>query len=252
VKNAADKLITYFDADDVKHTYDQPKALTLTDGDDVYSNSVSGASISALGGNDSIENTADNVMFIYGGGNDSISGFNDSSTLKITEGIYSTEENGESGEDVRVNVGDGSILLVGAASLASVNIDGISVNDTLQTITNENSSPVTVSPVAEVIDASARTKKIKITANDLNNSIVGGKSKDTIYGGAGSDSIYGERAMIISSAGRATTNCSAAPAKIRSWAATATILCGAAQAPTCSFTGTVTTTTQSSITRKKI
>ena len=193
VKNAADKLITYFDADDVKHTYGQPKALTLTDDDDVYSNSISGASISALGGNDSISNTADNVMFIYGGGNDSLSGFNDSSTLKITEGIYSTEESGESGEDILVNVGDGSILLVGAASLASVNIDGISVNDTLQTITNENSSPVTVSPVAEVIDASARTKKIKIIANDLNNSIVGGKSRDTIYGGAGSDSIYGER-----------------------------------------------------------
>ena len=194
VKNAADKLITYFDADDVKHTYGQPKALTLTDDDDVYSNSISGASISALGGNDSITNTADNVVFIYGGGNDSISGFNDSSTLKITEGIYSTEESGESGEDILVKVGEnGSILLVGAASLASVNIDGISINDTLQTITNDNPSPVTVSPVAEVIDASARTKKIKITANDLNNSIVGGKSRDTIYGGAGSDSIYGER-----------------------------------------------------------
>ena len=194
VKNAADKLITYFDADDVKHTYGQPKALTLTDGDDVYSNSVSGASISALGGNDSITNTADNVMFIYGGGNDSISGFNDSSTLKITEGIYSTEESGEGSEDILVKVGEnGSILLVGASSLASVNIDGVSLNDTLQTITNDNSSPVTVSPVAEVIDASARTKKIQITANDLNNSIVGGKSRDTIYGGAGSDSIYGER-----------------------------------------------------------
>ena len=194
VKNAADKLITYFDADDVKHTYGQTKTFTLTDGDDVYSNSVSGASISALGGNDSITNTADNVMFIYGGGNDSISGFNDSSTLKITEGIYSTEESGEGSEDILVKVGEnGSILLVGASSLASVNIDGVSLNDTLQTITNDNSSPVTVSPVAEVIDASARTKKIQITANDLNNSIVGGKSRDTIYGGAGSDSIYGER-----------------------------------------------------------
>ena len=62
-----------------------------------------------------------NVVFNYksGDGNDKIYGFRADSTLSIGSGAYSSTK---SGDNVIVTVGDGKILLMGAASLSSVNI----------------------------------------------------------------------------------------------------------------------------------
>ena len=58
-------------------------------------------------------------------------------------------------------------------------------------VTNEATSPITVGSSIQFINASARTKAAKITANKLDNTILGGTVTDEIYGGAGNDSILG-------------------------------------------------------------
>lgn len=46
-------------------------------------------------------------------------------------------------------------------------------------------------PKVKTLDASAVTKKLKITGNSLDNSIQGGSKNDTIFGGAGNDTLIG-------------------------------------------------------------
>ena len=141
-------------------------------------------------GNDSIRNESDDVLFIYksGDGNDKISGFNETSTLSIGGGSYSTTK---SGADIIVTVGDGKISLIGAASLSKVNIKGKKATSTTLTVTDKTKSPVSVGAAVKTINATSRTKAIKITGNSLANTIKGGSGKDTIFGGAGNDSIVG-------------------------------------------------------------
>ena len=50
---------------------------------------------------------------------------------------------------------------------------------------------MTVDSSTKIIDASARTKAVKITGNKLANTISGGSKNDTIYGGKGNDSLVG-------------------------------------------------------------
>ena len=154
-------LQTLFDGDT---TEPEPNPLSIigTEGADELSNTLDGATIQALGGNDTIRNdgmpvsinggagndsirnendmaTIDggagddsiynyggaSVLFTYSDGSDTISGFNETSTLQIGGGTYSTVANGD---DLIVTVGDGSILLNGAATFASVNIAGVYKN----------------------------------------------------------------------------------------------------------------------------
>ena len=78
-----------------------------------------------------------------------------------------------------------------STTLTSTVIGGSSSSSTLKTITDSDSSPVTVDSAAKLINASSRTKAIKITGNTLANTIRGGSGVDTIYGGSGNDSILG-------------------------------------------------------------
>ncbi len=149
-------------------------------------NSPDKMTIDAGTGNDYIYNDGKNILFKYasGDGFDSIVGFNETSTLSIAGSKYSTNK---SGNDVIVTVDKGKITLQGAANLNSVNIDF----DKTLTVTDKNSSPVTVDATTKIIDATARTKAIKITGNGLANVIIGGKGNDSLYGRAGNDSIVG-------------------------------------------------------------
>ena len=71
VKNAADKVVTYIDADGSTKTFGQastnPKLITLTEGNDTYSNTVEGVTINALGGDDSIYSYGNDSVTIDGG-----------------------------------------------------------------------------------------------------------------------------------------------------------------------------------------
>ena len=154
---------------------------------DTITNYGDNVTISGGKGNDTIyNNDGENSLFKYNAGNgkDCINGFNDTSTLSIGGGAYSTKK---SGSNIIVTVGKGKITLVGAASLDKVNIKGTK----LLTLTNKNSSPVTVDATTGIIDASTRTKAIKITGNGLANTIIGGSKNDSLYGRAGNDSIVG-------------------------------------------------------------
>lgn len=85
---------------------------------DYISNHGSNVTISGGAGNDSISNEGENVFFEYTDGRDTINGFNATSTL-LVEGEFTLET---LGNDVKVSVGDGSILLVDAATLSVVNV----------------------------------------------------------------------------------------------------------------------------------
>ncbi len=72
-------------------------------------------------GNDSIKLDADSTALIEygaGDGNDLVEGFNEDSTLQITDKFSTTK----SGNDVIVSVGNGKVTLKGAATLSALNI----------------------------------------------------------------------------------------------------------------------------------
>ena len=58
-------------------------------------------------------------------------------------------------------------------------------------VTDKTKSPVTVDDATDIIDASSRTKAIKITGDEFDNTIIGGSGNDKLYGGAGNDCIVG-------------------------------------------------------------
>ena len=152
---------------------------------------VDAVTISAGGGNDTIygsDTKANIYSYAAGDGNDLIYNFGAADTLSITSGSYSKSK---SGKNLVVTVGKGKITLKDAASLSKVNIIGTKVVSTLMTVTNSTSSPVTIDSAVKTVDASARTKAVKITGNSQNNLILGGKAADTLGGGAGNDTLTG-------------------------------------------------------------
>ena len=160
-----------------------------------YGNTISGGAGSDVIGNipesmdsDFGDYTGNVYQYSSGDGNDRILGFNELDTLQIGDGT-STYSTVKSGNNIIVTVGKGKITLVGAASLSKVNIKG--KKSTTLTVTNSDKSPVTVDSSIKIINASARTKAVKITGNALDNSIVGGTKGDSLVGGKGNDTLIG-------------------------------------------------------------
>ncbi|MBQ3337297.1 MAG: alpha/beta hydrolase [Selenomonadaceae bacterium] len=158
--------------------------LKGTSYDDNFTNSGELVTISGGKGDDQINLSTSAAVISYadGDGNDNVVGFGEDSTLKVA-GDYKLSKGKK---NVVVKVGDGKVTLRGAATLDTLNI----VNTKL-TLTNKDKSPVTAADDVEIIDASSRTKKIKITGNKLDNQILGGSGKDSLYGGAGADTLLG-------------------------------------------------------------
>ena len=99
------------------------------DDDYIFNTSSNYVTINGGDGNDIIQNVTSSsgllIQYSQGDGNDTISGFNENSTLEIGGG-YGTYVTQTSGNDVIVYVGDGSIVLSGAASLGSgIYINGV-------------------------------------------------------------------------------------------------------------------------------
>ena len=89
-------------------------------------------------------------------------------------------------DDLAEILGDGNVNVAFAESAD----DFITDTDTL-TVDNSIKSPVTLDAAIKIADASSYTKKIKITGNALDNSIVGGSGNDVLDGAAGSDTLNG-------------------------------------------------------------
>ncbi|MBE8955211.1 MAG: hypothetical protein SR2Q5_06055 [Quinella sp. 2Q5] len=131
----------------------------------------------------------DKVTYKYatGDGFDTITGYRSANKIQIS-GEYSTLN---SGNDILIKVGSGSILLEDAKDL-KLNIESTSETTAKTlTVTNSTKSPVTLGSAYANSDASKRTKAVKITGNSSANSIVGGAGNDILVGGAGNDTLAG-------------------------------------------------------------
>ena len=121
------------------------------------------------------------VLYKYaaGDGNDTIVGFNNLSTLQIGGG-YGTYATQQSGNDVIVYVGDGSIVLTGAALLGSdLIIEGVKselpiwrLNGTTATYGTSTNTLVTVYGVSSTDGLSISGNIVTVAASSLNQSNV--------------------------------------------------------------------------------
>ena len=180
------------------HNFGDDVTIKGGEGNDtiITQNTFEDISISGDTGNDYIflENnflrSNRNALITYsaGDGNDTIEGFSENSTLSISGSPYSSEI---SGEDIIVTVINGSITLKGTASLSAIYIDAEESDLISLTANDKMNSEITLPAQTETIDASKRTKPIKITGNANDNSIVGGRGNDTLDSAGGDDTLTG-------------------------------------------------------------
>ncbi|MBR1858411.1 MAG: hypothetical protein IJ797_02815, partial [Selenomonadaceae bacterium] len=180
------------------------KDTIISSGSNVTLNANTGSdliSLSSYAGNNVIE-------YAEGDGNDTIYGYGTDDTIYISSATYTTTA---SGSDTFIYVGDGFMMIKDAAN-TSLNIvdnnrdntpadttpadttpadttpaDTTPAYDFTLTLTDKDKKTVKASSDVTIIDASARTKATKITANANNNTIIGGKGKDTVTFGNGLD-----------------------------------------------------------------
>ena len=175
-------------------------------GDDTITNGANKVTVDAGEGDDSIVGGGKNNLYVWTGGNDTIDSFGTTDTLSISgSSFYRTV----TGDDILFTADGGSVLLTGTANLSNVNVKGTETTDSTSdtvTVTDSTSSPVTVGSAVKVIDASSRTKAVKITGNSINNTITGGSGNDTLSGLAGNDLLTGGKGndLFVYSAGKDT------------------------------------------------
>ena len=149
--------------------------------------------ISGGAGNDMLTGGAGKDLFFYSAGNDVITDYAAGDKISIGAAITDTTV---SGNNVVFSVGSGSLTIKDGKGkkLALIDSTGKSSTATItdvMTVSNSTKSPVTVKPYTKTIDASKRTKAVKITGNALANSIVGGTKADSLVGLAGNDTLRG-------------------------------------------------------------
>ncbi|MBE8953604.1 MAG: hypothetical protein SR1Q7_10760 [Quinella sp. 1Q7] len=181
-------------------------------GDDSIINTGANVNVSGGKGDDSITSSGDGVtlsggagddMFIYGAGKAFISDYAEGhDTIKIASGTISNAS--LNGSDVVFTIGKNSLTVKNGKGKSIALIDSAGKNSTqtvsdILTVTNAVKSPVTVAPYVKTIDASARTSAVRITGNDLANTIMSVSGNATLTGGKGNDTfIYKGGKTVIS------------------------------------------------------
>ena len=157
-------------------------------------------------GNDSLKGGDDVDLFVYvlGDGNDTIDDFKDTDLIHFVDAEVSKTQ--IVGSNVVFTFNDGGTLTVkkgkgkkftvldanGEHIYDSTVIKSSSSNDPkLLVLDNSHKSTVTLDFPLITADASARTKKIEITGNVLDNVLIGGTKNDTLNGGTGNDVLTG-------------------------------------------------------------
>ncbi|MBE8951652.1 MAG: calcium-binding protein [Quinella sp. 1Q7] len=140
-------------------------------------------------GNDTLTGGKGNDVFIYTAGKDVITDYASGDKISLGAAISATAV---SGNNVVFTVGKGSLTVTNGKgkALALIDSKGKSSTATISdvvTVTNSTKSPVTVAPYVKTVNASKRTKAVKITGNALANTIISGKGNDTLTGGKGND-----------------------------------------------------------------
>ena len=132
------------------------------------------------------------IEYADGDGDDVVEDYHTGDSIKV-DGSYTCLVEGS---DVVIKVGTGSITLKNAKSQTIVINDAVVTLSSDQVaanviLTDKDKSPYSAADTVGGIDASQRTKKIQITGNANNNSIIGGKGVDTLNGGDGADTLKG-------------------------------------------------------------
>ncbi len=159
-------------------------------------------------GNDTLTGGKGKDVFIYTAGKDVITDYASGDKISIGGAISKAAV---SGSDVVFTVGKGSLTVKNAKgkSLAITDSKGKSYSATVSksnamkvTLINSTKSPVTLDAAIKTVDASKRTKAVKIVGNASANSIVGGSKNDSIYGGKGNDSLIGGKGADVLTGGK--------------------------------------------------
>lgn len=172
-------------------------------GNDLISGGLGNDTLFGGTGNDTLIGGAGNDVFVHKTENDIITDYTPGEDkIKLAEENASITAASLSGSDVVLTVGIGSVTVKDGKGKKITVVDynnkstssvygGSSDNSSTLTITNKSNSSVTLGSAYQNADASARTKKIKITGNSKANTILGGSKNDTIEGRAGNDSLVG-------------------------------------------------------------
>ncbi len=164
---------------------------------------ASNVSIEGGKGNDTLHNVGAGIVYIYnnGDGNDLIRAFNESDTLLIASGTWSTKK---SGSDVVVTVGKGKITLEGAKTLSQVNI--VSSKKDIHPVTFINNYKAdTLITGTSYKDSIYNDKASSVTINaGADNDTIenSGGSDVSIDGGAGNDRIFNNIKNVTISGGK--------------------------------------------------
>lgn len=192
--------------------------LSGGDGDDSINNHGVDVTISGGKGDDTITlsnyySVTNLVKYTEGDGDDIITGFGSNDTLQISTSKFTSMKGGndiyfifDNGSITLQNIGEG----VGSSNFVIIGNElptGLSYNDDRTEITASkkfkgSSINLTKYPDVKTLNASAVTKKLKITGNSLDNSIQGGTKNDTILGGAGNDTLIGDAGNDILTGGK--------------------------------------------------
>ena len=144
-------------------------------------------------GDDMLTGGAGNDVFVYTAGKDTITDY--AAGDKISLNVANISRTTVSGSNVVFTVGKSKLTVKDAKGETITLLDtsgkeySTIVGGTTLVVSDVTSSPVKANSEAKLIDASERTKAVKITGNKLDNTIIGGSGNDSLHGGNGDDSI---------------------------------------------------------------
>ena len=189
---------TYRDADATK----RKKAVKII-GNSANNSITGGAGNDTLWGRtgkDTLMGGKGKDLFIYDAGNDVIADYAAGDKISIGAAITKAEVHYL---DVVFTVGRDSLTVKNGSGkkLSLIDSTGKSlstiVGNTNLTLTDNSTANVTLEPEYTTASASTRTKAVKITGNDYDNSLRGGKGADTLIGDKGNDTLWGGKGKDI-------------------------------------------------------
>ena len=143
-------------------------------------------------GNDTLKGGDGDDLFIYSAGNDVITDYAAGDKISIDAAI---SKSSIKGSDATFTIGKNTLTVKDGKSKEIVFIDSSGTERTIiggaYLATDISSSDSTLASWREVGDASERTKAIRLTGNERNNTILGGSGKDSLYGADGNDYLVG-------------------------------------------------------------
>ena len=161
-------------------------------------------------GNDSLNGGSGNDTLVGGSGNDTFTGGKGNDLFVCTAGkdLITDYASGDkislgaiidnstfNGSDAVLSFGKNTLTIKNAKGKELVLFDSVGTERTIiggsLLLDNSSAAKVTIASDVEVVDSSFRTNAVRLVANKLNNTILGGSGKDSLYGGKGADYLVG-------------------------------------------------------------